>query len=212
MKHRPTLAALGVFVLLGVAMSPAPCRADVPNPPFSTFDPVLVGTASGTAVLRSGATIPGFRVVVRDMFNMPIAGATVDLEFQDAPTVRGQGTQNPGTTVNCALRTMRKVTDASGTAIFAARFGGFDNANHVLVMADGVVLGSVRARSTDMAGDDGATGLADLALFSRAYVPTPCASCPEADFDASGGPVGLNDFAILAREFLLNAPAGTYCW
>jgi len=32
------------------------------------------------------------------------------------------------------------------------------------------------------------------------------------DFDASGGGIALNDFAIFAREFMLDVPAQTYCW
>lgn len=206
----PLLATTLVATVLAM-----PALAAVPSPSQSTVDPVLLGTASGNAIQAASSAQPGFRVIVRDIIGQPIGNAQAMLDFFDAVGPRGISVQESGTTVNCAAKLLTRLTDAAGVAIFAARFGGYDNQARVLVIADGVVLAQVPARSTDVAADDGITGLSDFALFTQAFLPCPacppCATCPELDFDASGG-IALNDFAILAREFMLDVPPATYCW
>jgi hypothetical protein len=113
-------------------------------------------------------------------------------------------------------RTISTLTNASGVVTFGARFGGFNNSPSVRVTASGVFLANVPARSTDIAADLGFTGLTDFSLFAQGYLPCagcdPCSTCPQLDFDDSGGQLGLNDFAIFGREFLNNSPQQVYCW
>jgi hypothetical protein len=188
----------------------------VPSPPFCTIDPVLVGTASGHPVQGASTAQPGFRVIVRDILNFPVAHAYVSLDFSAAGGPRGIADGGAGTIVDCVARTISRVADDQGVAVFAPRFGGYDNANSVDVLADGVLLARVPCRSTDVDGVDGLTGLGDFARLSAGFVPCPgcppCASCPELDFDGSGGPIRLNDFAIFAREFMRDMPPAPYCW
>jgi|SRR5688572_12549877 len=205
---RATLFVLGT--LLGLAASPVrEGAAAVPSPPFCSIDRVLVGTPSGTPVTCIGTVGPGFNTVIRDINNIPIAGARVALDFGGAPGPNLFTQQEAGTVVDCAARRIYRVTDAAGRAVFAARFGGFNNANSVEVSADGVILALVPARSPDVLATGGRADLPDFIAFAGAY---GCANCPEFDFDNSGGPIGLGDFVIFGAEYTAFPPVVPYCW
>ena len=214
-RLRLPLPHLAALVLVALAIPSRPVAAAVPNPPFSVVDRVVVGSPSGELVTLAFSGHAGFWVIVRDVNNMPIPGSTVTLDFSTSG-VRGFAAQNPGTTLNCAARTMSRVSDATGRAVFGPRFGGYDNGFNVEVSADGVILAMVPARSLDIVPNDGRTGIPDLNAFVQGYFPCPacppCATCPQLDFDASGGPLDLNDLAIFAKEYLLNLSAQAYCW
>jgi hypothetical protein len=94
-------------------------------------------------------------------------------------------------------------------ATFFPRFGGSDNRAIVRITSSGVPLGFVPAISTDLDGADGQTGLTDLDLFAGLLLHEPNAH-PEADFDQSGGSLGLGDFVIFSGEFLTGSQ-GAYC-
>jgi hypothetical protein len=70
-----------------------------------------------------------------------------------------------------------------------------------------VVLGNVKGRSTDIDGNDGRTGLGDLALFSANLLSNP--SAQQTDFDLNGS-TGLGDLALFSAE-LLTGPTLSYC-
>jgi hypothetical protein len=112
-------------------------------------------------------------------------------------------------TLNCAARTLTKRTGLDGVAIFHPRFGGACAGADVRVTWDGVDLVSVKARSTDMDGIDGCTGIGDLARFAPLLLTHSTAN-PEADFDGSGGAIDLADFVLLTRD-LLSGAKGAYC-
>jgi|SRR5688572_6136962 hypothetical protein len=190
-------------IAAGLAVVASVASAGVPDPRFSTTDLVVVGNASGNAI---GGTPPGFDVVVRDVNNAALAGRTVVLDFSATP-MKVFTVQNAGTTVNCVAKTISRVTNASGAVNFASRVAKFDNTNGVEVSADGVVLATVRGRSTDIDGTDGTTGLGDFAIFGNNFLNNTGAQ--ETDFDL-GGNTGLGDFAIFGSEFL-NGATGSYC-
>ena len=197
MVRKALLIAAGFAVVASVA------SAGVPDPRFSTIDPVAVGTNSGTATAQAAAT-PGFDVVVRDVSTAPLAGVTVTLNYSTS-AMKVYTTQNAGTTVNCPAKSISRVTNGAGAVVFAPRTGKFNNANTVEVAANGVVLGNVKGRSTDIDGLGGQTALGDFSLFSSAYGTVN----QETDFDVSGGVTGLGDFSIFSAEY-----AGvilTYC-
>ena len=197
MVRKALLIAAGFAVVASVA------SAGVPDPRFSTIDAVVVGNASGTAM---GGAPAGFDVTVRDVTNAPLSGVTVSLNFSTAG-MKVMQTQNAGTTVNCAAKSISRVTNGAGQVNFASRVGKFNNANTVEVSANGVVLGNVKGRSTDMDGSDGKTGLGDFSLFSTNFLVNPAAQ--ESDFDLNGN-TGLADFSLLSGEFL-TGPTLTYC-
>jgi hypothetical protein len=186
------LCLLGVTAILA--------QAAVPSPPNCTIDRVVVGNASGTPM---GDIPPGYDVVVRDIANAPIAGSKVILDF-GATGIRLYGAQNVGTTLNCVAKTLTRFTRAVGEVNFAARIGGFDNTNSIRVIADGVFLGAVPGRSTDIDGAGGQASLSDFVLFSANYGTT----APETDYDQNGM-TGLGDFILFTSEY--NLPPQPYC-
>jgi hypothetical protein len=197
MVRKALLIAAGFAVVASVA------SAGVPDPRFSTFDLVAVGTNSGVATAQVAAT-PGYDVVVRDVSNAPLSGVTVTLNYSTSG-MKVYSTQNAGTTVNCPAKSISRVTNGAGAVVFGPRTGKFNNSNTVEVSANGVVLGNVKGRSTDIDGSGGQTALGDFSLFSSAYGTVNA----ETDFDVSGGVTGLGDFSIFSAEY-----AGlilTYC-
>jgi hypothetical protein len=197
MVRKALLIAAGFAVVASVA------SAGVPDPRFSTFDAVVVGNASGTPI---GGVPAGFDVTVRDVSNAPLSGVTVTLNFSTSG-MKVFSTQNAGTTVNCPAKSISRVTNGAGQVNFGARVAKFNNANTIEVAANGVVLGNVRGRSTDIDGTDGRTGLGDLALFSANLLSNP--SAQQTDFDLNGT-TGLGDLALFSAE-LLTGPTLSYC-
>jgi hypothetical protein len=197
MVRKALLIAAGFAVVTTVA------SAGVPDPRFSTIDAVVVGNVSGTPI---GGAPAGYDVTVRDVSNAPLAGVTVTLNFSTA-AMKVISTQNAGTTVNCAAKSISRVTNGAGQVNFGARVGKFNNANTVEVSANGVVLGNVKGRSTDIDGSDAKTGLGDFVLFSANFLAVP--SAQETDFDLNGT-TGLGDFVIFSAEFL-TGPTLAYC-
>lgn len=192
-------------IAAGLAVVASVASAGVPDPRFSVIDAIGVGDNTGVA---RGGSPAGFDVAVKDVNNAPVLGATVTLNFS-ASGVKGYSAQNAGTTVNAAAQTLSRVA-TTGSTNFAAKTGKFTNSNTVEVDANGVVLGMVKWRSTDIDGVGGITGLSDFAYFSARYVGLITA--PECNFDLSVSDVpGLGDFSIFSAEYLSLASGG-YAW
>ena len=199
-------------LLLAASLAAMPSMASaqgisVPDPQASSIDPIGIGECLGQSL---GPWPAGFDVAVRDRHFAPVFGATVALDFS-ATSVRAYATQNAGTTVNAAARTLSRVA-TNGATNFAARTARFDNAGQVAVSANGVILGSAKWRSLDIDGVDGTIALGDISYFARAYFAGSPA--PECNFDASPGSdvPDLADFAILASEALASPPVSAYAW
>jgi len=186
-----------------VAAAAPRAGATLPDPRFNTIDAVVVGNTTGTAM---GGAPAGFDVTMRDINNAPRANVIVTLDFS-ATVIRLYSTQNAGTTLNCAARTLSRTTDALGRVNFGTRLGGYSNSSLVQVIGDGEPLGVVMGRSTDLDGVDGKTGLGDLALFTANLLSN--AAAQETDFDLNGT-TGLGDLSLFATELLSHA-SGTYC-
>lgn len=197
MVRKALTIAAGFVVVASIA------SAGVPDPRFSTLDAVVVGNSSGTAI---GGSPAGFDVTVRDVNNAPLSGRTVTLNFA-ASGMKVFNTQNAGTTLNCIAKSISRVTNGSGAVNFGARVAKFNNANTVEVSADGVVLGNVKGRSTDIDGIDGKTGLNDLSILAANILTNPAAQ--QTDFDLNGT-TGLGDLGLFATE-LLTGPTLAYC-
>jgi len=183
----PIAFALSLFV--------ATAHAGVPDPTRSSSENVIVGDSNGLQVLD------GYRVTVRDIANVPLANSHVTLTF--AGTVRPYTVQVAPAVVTCP--TIMKMTDAAGNVVFQPRFGGFANANAVQVRADGVLLNTVLARSTDL-NADGKTDVTDLVLFRQNYLFAPASQ--ETDYDETGL-TDLGDLAIFRSVYFFDVPGVT---
>ena len=202
-----TLLVLAFLVLA------APVRAAVPDPVNSVVDPVIQGSWNGVSPGAGNAQCapasPGFEVRVRDIANIPVGGSVVTLRFTHPPLARPQFTQNPGTLVDCPGAALTKRCDAAGYVRFDPRVAGFDLANDVLVIADGVLLAAVPVISVDF-NIDGAMTLGDFATFSADFLnPVPQA---RSDYDFCLGNK-LADYAYFTSQYMagVNQPAQALC-
>jgi hypothetical protein len=147
------LAALGLAALPGGA---AGAPAAVPSPSNSVLPSTMSSCPDGTVLTQ---------VLVRDIANNPILGATVALDFSDCaafqacdPPCDGCGIDRPGHVVRLA-------TNSTGLAFFDLRLGGACRGERVKVYADGLLLGSVPYAPIDQTGDL-AIGDDDVAIVS----------------------------------------------
>ncbi len=205
------LVRKALTIAAGLAVVATVASAGVPDPRNSTVETVMVGNATGNPLGAPGgfgtSAVGGFEVIVRDINNLALIGRPVVLDVSSSPGIKLFNVVGGGITVNCTNRTLTKPTDGTGLALFMARFGGFENADAVEVSADGVALANVKARSTDVDGLGGGTGLGDLGIFANNFANNPTA--PETDFDTSGS-TGLGDLGIFAIEFA-SAVIEAYC-
>jgi len=173
---------------------------------FATWTPsVVVGGSTGTPFFPPS---PGnFIVTVHSATGAPLPNALVELDFSAAAGTRLIDTQNAGTIIQCPVHTIALLSNAAGQAIFNPRFSGWDNAPQVVLRVNGINLATLPARSTAMSAASPATGLGALSLFSTRFG----GFFPEADFDVSGGVVGLGDFSIFSAEYLRVQPPQGFC-
>ena len=209
MIRKALLIAAGFAVVASVA------SAGVPDPAFSTIDQVAVGTNRGVLTDQPLDPLkPGFDVTVRDVTNAPLNGVLVTLNYGTSG-MKLYTPQNASTTLGVSGCTISRTTDVAGHVVFGPRSAKFNNASVIEVSANGVVLGNVKGRSTDIDGTPGVTGLAtglnDFSLFSVAYLLQP--STVQTDYNVSVGTNGvtdLGDFSIFSAEFLLGPINGTF--
>ena len=185
------------FVAIALMLA-AQASAGTLSPPRCSIDPTLVGTSSGSA------DAPGYRVIIRDIAGNVVAHVSVDLEFPAGLAL--YTTQSAGATATCATRTLRMVTDAQGTVVFHARFGGYANAASIRALGDGMLLGTVPARSTDL-NADGTTDVRDLNEFRQRFFFNRAAQ--ETDFNLDGATDAF-DLTYLRRD-LMSGASSTIC-
>ena len=184
------------LAVLVATLLPAVTFAKVPDPRFSIADPIVFGDTQGTRT---------YRVELRDVSNAPLSGEEVVLDFS-ATNVHLDPVQEAGTTVDCAARTLSRLSSNAGVAEFHPRFGGGCTGADVLVSAEGMWLRHVPSRSADLDGLDACTGMNDLSIFAEVYEQ----DAPGMDLDGSGGRIGLGDFSILTGAFV-SGIKGSYC-
>jgi hypothetical protein len=133
-------------------------------------------------------------VTVRDVFDNPINGAAVDVEYSGCPDFHPCPVACTGCVVNLPARYVRKLTNAAGQADFDLHAGGGCAAGTLRFFADGVLIAQRAVAAFDQDGDLSVTA-ADHALTQAKQG----SGDPTADFDCSGlvdaGDLG----ALLAR-------------
>ena len=188
---------LAAVLVAATLASPALATTVVPDASKSSVEPVLVGDSNGMQIGD------GFRVSVRDFSGSSMVNSVVTLQFSGT-SARPYTSQVSPAQVSCP--SIRNITGVTGDVVFRARFGGFANTPAIVVRADGVLLATVLARSTDLDAD-GATGIQDLSLFRFNFLHAPDAK--ETDYDESGS-TDIGDFSIFRQVFLNDLP-GTTC-
>jgi hypothetical protein len=185
--------------LLAAVARPAVVRANLPDPYYSTVDPVIVAGSSGNPIGT------GFRVTLRDIGGTPLGWHEVHLIFTNSG-VRPYAAQDSATSVDCTMQTVTKQGDGNGTSTFYLRAGGFTNGGLVEVRGEGILIAKVPARSTDLDAD-GTTDIRDVALFRDRLLGNRLA--PETDFNADGV-TDVRDLNILRSE-LFSGARGERC-
>ena len=195
----PRLRSL--LLLLGLA-TPSLALAGIP-PVNNSIIPAcisLVGSTGGVAAAAAG----GFVVIVRDLANNPVAGASVVIDLSGCSDLSICADQlDPEVTVNCAAVTVRKFTAVDGSVHFTILGGsnGAGNASTLLnggrIYANGVLLGSPTMSAFDLDGSGG-VGAGDLsAWLGDFFTGNPYG---RSDYDCSGN-VGANDLSMWLGVF-----------
>jgi len=201
LKKLSPLAGLLVGLAL-TALTTQPASAQL----FATWTPsVIVGGSTGAKFVATSAG--NFVVTVHQPTGAPAPGVLVELDYSAVAGSRVIDTQNPGTTVLCPVHTISKVTDINGVAGFNPRISGWQNGPMVALRVGGVVMATLATRSTAMDVAMPATGLTAFSLFASRFGKF----FPEADFDVSGGVVGITDFSIFSAEYLKPQPPQGIC-
>lgn len=161
------------FALLFLSTSAVPAAMGVPNPTTSSVPACLVACPAGDVA---------FHVVVRDVANLPIVNATVEVDLSECPGLAFCPTQGPGVTYDPASHRARMLTDASGVADLRLKLGGACAAG-ARVYADGVML---RYSLLPVASPDQNADLLVAATDVAIATALLGTSDPRADFDCDG--------------------------
>ena len=194
--RKATLIVAGGLLIAGAA------AAGVPSPANSTLPAgiAVVGSSLGVSDSVAGK----FSVVVRDLANNPLNGSSVVIDFSADADIKICNPQlNPSYTLNCPARTVRKFTDASGTAGFTIVGGGTGLAPSVIagsgskIYADGVLLGNRTVAAYDIDGIGG-VGTGDLSAWLTDFGSG--FAYGRSDYDFSGG-IGTGDLSLWLTVF-----------
>ena len=190
----PRLRSL--LLVLGLA-TPSLALASPPSPANDTAPACisLVGTFGGVPAHAAGA----FTVVIRDLANNPVAGAVVVIDLSAASDLRLCADQlDPAATVDCAHKTVSKLTAADGSVQFTVlgSSNGGGNASSLLgggrIYANGTLIQSPTVSAYDLDGSSG-LGANDLSAWLGDFGSGQ--PFGRSDYDCSGN-VGANDLSL----------------
>jgi hypothetical protein len=163
----------------------------------------LVGWNNGSASPRGT-----FEVVVRDLANNPVVGATVKVDLSNAPDLHLCAQQlEPGVIMDCPTGSASMTTDSNGRAVFTLLGGSTGFASTLLnggrIYANGTLIASPTVSAYDLDGANG-VGANDLSRWLTDFGSG--APYGRSDFDCSNS-VGANDFSLWLSEFGSSASA-----
>jgi len=145
-----------------------------------------------------------FLVVVRDLANNPLAGASVVIDLSGAPDLAICADQlDPAATVDCVQKTVRKTTATDGSVHFTVLGGsnGAGNAASLLgagkIYANGTLIQSPTVSAFDLDGSGG-VGANDLSAWLGDFGSGQ--PYGRSDYDCSGN-VGANDLSLWLNAF-----------
>jgi hypothetical protein len=194
--RKATLLTAAGLLIASAAMAGVPSATNSTTPACIT----LVGSLAGVPDNAAGQ----FTVIVRDLANNPLNGASVVIDLSNCLDIAICDNQlDAAATVNCGAKTTRKFTDALGSVTFTVLGGsnGAGNASTLLsggrIFANGTLIGSPTASAYDLDGANG-VGAADLSAWLTDFGSgNPYG---RSDYDCNGT-VGAGDLSFWLTEF-----------
>ena len=202
--RKATLLTAAGLLVASAAMAGVPSPGNSTTPACIT----LVGNLAGVPDAAAGQ----FTVIVRDLANNPLNGASVVIDLSNATDIAICDNQlDVNALVNCAAKTVRKFTDITGTVQFTV-LGGSNGAGNAVTLlnggriyANGVLIASPTAAAYDLDGSSG-VGANDLSAWLTDFgLGNPYG---RSDYDCSGT-VGANDLSFWLTEFGLGTSAAS---
>lgn len=195
----PSRRTHSLCLLLALA-APSLALASPPSAANSTAPACisLVGSSGGVPAAGAGA----FTCIIRDLANNPLAGAVVVIDLSSVPEMFLCADQmDPAAIVNCANKTVSKLTAADGSVHFTVLGGSRGNAVTLLgggrIFENGTLIQSPTVSAFDLDGSSG-LGANDLSIwFGDFGSGNPYG---RSDFDCSGS-VGANDLSIWLNAY-----------
>jgi hypothetical protein len=145
-----------------------------------------------------------FHVVCRDLANNPMAGAVVTIDLSACPDLFICADQlDPAATVNCANKTVSKITAADGSVHFNmlgssnGAGGGVTLLNGGRIYKNGTLIASPTVSAYDLDGGSG-LGANDLSAWLGDFGSGQ--NFGRSDYDCSGS-IGANDLSFWLKAF-----------
>jgi hypothetical protein len=193
--RKATLLTAAGMLIASAAMAGVPSAANSTTPSCIT----LVGSLAG-APDAAGT----FTVIVRDLANNPLNGASVVIDVSNCLDIAICDDQlDANATVNCGAKTTRKFTNALGSVTFIVLGGsnGGGNASTLLnggrIFANGTLIQSPTVSAFDL-DNAGGVGANDLSAWFGDFGSAQ--NYGRSDYDCSGT-IGANDLSLWFGEF-----------
>lgn len=192
--RKATLLTAAGLLAASAAMAGVPSAANSTTPSCIS----LVGNTAG--VPDATGT---FTVIVRDLANNPLSGASVVVDLSGCSELAICDDQlDVNALVVCGSKTTRKFTDGLGSVTFVVLGGGNGNPAATLagggkIFANGTLIASPTAAAYDLDGALGA-GAADLSAFLGDFASGQ--PYGRSDFDCTGG-IGAGDLSAWLTVF-----------
>jgi len=193
--RKATLLTAAGLLVASAAMAGVPSEGNSTKPACIT----LVGELAGVPDAAAGQ----FTVIVRDLANNPLNGASVVIDLSNIPDLAICDDQlDANATVNCAAKTTRKFTDITGSVTFTVLGGGSGVPYSTLlnggrIYANCTLIGSPTVAAYDLDGQSG-VGANDLSGWLTIFGGGLAIGA--ADYDCSGS-VGANDLSLWLTQF-----------
>lgn len=200
MRHSRAVLIGATFL---VSLAPAPVHASgVPSPANSTTPACFNVVASNGSAPASA--FGQFEVVYRDLANNPIPYASVVVDLSAIPELAlATDPLDLDAILDCGAKTVRKLTDTNGRAVFCIVGGGRPSVPATSlpgggrIYMNGILTGAPTVGVFDLDGERG-LGASDLVQFLGDFVSGE--NYGRSDFNCSGA-IGAGDLVIWLTAF-----------
>jgi hypothetical protein len=186
--RKATLLTAAGLLAASAAMAGVPSAANSTTPACVS----LVGSTAGVA-----DPVGTFNVIVRDLANNPLSGASVVIDISGCSELAICNDQlDANALVVCVSKTTRKFTDGLGSVTFTVLGGGNGSPAATLlgggkIFANGTLIASPTVSAYDLDGLSG-TGAVDLSRFLTDFASGQ--NYGRSDFDCTGS-IGAVDLS-----------------